>query len=110
MQPLFHKKEWIFLSCLILLLIAFLFVRSFRSSSSVAVVTYHGEQLQEIDLSKDGVYTIQGELTATLEVKNHRIRFIHSQCPDKVCEAFGWISHSGESAICMPAKLAVQIP
>ena len=45
----------------------------------------------------------------TLEVKDGQIRFINSICPDHLCEGFGFISMEDESAICMPAGVAVLI-
>ncbi len=30
----------------------------------------------------------------TLEVSEGRIRFINSQCPDHICESYGWLSKS----------------
>ena len=35
-----------------------------------------------------------------LEVKNHRIAFISSDCPDKVCIHNGWLAREGEQAVC----------
>ena len=42
-----------------------------------------------------------------LEVKNHRIAFISSDCPDKVCIHNGWLSREGEQAICLPNRVSV---
>ncbi len=64
----------------------------------------------EISLEKDDTYTItEGNFVVTLDVKDGRIRFINSVCPDHLCEGFGYISNEDESAICMPAGVAVLI-
>ena len=44
-----------------------------------------------------------------LEVKNHRIAFISSDCPDKVCIHNGWLSREGEQAICLPNRVSVTL-
>ncbi|MBQ8994736.1 MAG: NusG domain II-containing protein [Oscillospiraceae bacterium] len=108
---LFHKKELLILISLSLLLILLIYLPhgGRRPSGVKAVVSYKGEIIAELPLNEDNDYTIKGDLTATLEVRNGRIRFVNSLCPDKICEAFGWIGEPGESAICAPAKLAVQI-
>ncbi len=63
-----------------------------------------------IKLSEDKIYTIdEGEFTVTLEVKDGRIRFINSLCPDHICEGYGFISMEDDSAICLPAGVAVLI-
>ena len=110
-EPLFRKKELLILAVLSLVLFGFILIpRLLQSGEGVkAVVTYNGEVVAEIPLDKPNTYTIEGDLTATLVVENGKIRFVNSKCPDKICEAFGWIGRPGESAICAPAKLAVQI-
>ena len=44
-----------------------------------------------------------------LEVKNHRIAFTSSDCPDKVCIHNGWLSREGEQAICLPNRVSVTL-
>lgn len=110
-KSLFQKNEILILSVISLILVAVILIPRFIPSSggTAAVVTYNGERVAEIPLDEPGTYKIEGDLTATLVVENGKIRFVNSQCPDKICEAFGWIGRPGESAICAPARLAVQI-
>ena len=110
-NKLFKKREIALLLLVSTLMLALMLLPGLkRSGNGVrAVVTYTGDVVAEIDLGEDADYTIEGDLTATLEVRNGKIRFVHSLCPDKICEAFGWIGNPGESAICAPARLAVQI-
>ena len=110
-EPLFRKKELILLAVISVLLIGIIVLPRFikPGSGTVAVVTYNGETVAEISLDEPDTYTVEGDLTATLVVENGKIRFANSKCPDKICEAFGWIGRPGESAICAPARLAVQI-
>lgn len=110
-EPLFRKKELIILAVISILLAGVIMMPRFITpgSGTIAVVTYNGETVAEISLDKPDTYTIEGDLTATLVVENGKIRFVNSKCPDKICEAFGWIGRPGESAICAPARLAVQI-
>lgn len=64
----------------------------------------------EIDLDTDFVHTInEGKFVVTLEVKDGAIRFINSQCPDHLCEGFGFIKDEDDMAVCMPAGVAVLI-
>ena len=44
-----------------------------------------------------------------LDIKNGAIAFIHRECPDHICERFGYIKNVGESAICLPAQASVTI-
>lgn len=110
MKSLFKKKDTITIALILLsALLLFLLPKLGKSSGTSARVIYDGQEVLRIPLSQDGTYTVEGDLTATLEVSGGRIRFINSLCPDKLCEGFGWISLEGETAVCMPAKLAVII-
>ena len=64
----------------------------------------------EISLKEEAIHTItEGNFVVTLEVKNGAIRFINSQCPDHLCEGFGFVSEEDDFAVCMPAGVAVLI-
>lgn len=80
-----------------------------KNTGNVAIVTYKGQTVAEIPLAKDGIYSIDADLPVTLEVKEHHIRFIHSVCPNLLCEGYGWIGLEYEFAICLPAGVTVQI-
>lgn len=110
MKPVFRKKDIaVICAVLLLALAAFLAPKLLRPDGAEASVIYDGTEIMRIRLDTDGTYTVQGDLTATLVVSGGKIRFIGSLCPDKLCEGFGWIGLRGETAVCMPAKLAVII-
>ncbi len=62
-----------------------------------------------LPLAEDALVRIDAALPVTLEVAGGAVRFIHSQCPDHLCEGFGWISHEGEWALCAPAGVLVRV-
>ena len=74
-----------------------------------ATVEYDGNVVMTVDLSKDAEYHIEGLLPVTLIVEDGRIFFYGSVCPDHLCEGFGKIHIRGQSAICLPARVAVYI-
>ncbi len=43
------------------------------------------------------------------EVGNGRIRFTDVDCPDKLCEGFGWLESAGQTAVCMPNRVSVTL-
>lgn len=111
-KKLFHKKELILILIVALLAGGALLLMTLfgdRGNSVTAQVTYNGSVVDLIDLSKDAVYHFEADYPVTLEVKEGAIRFIHSVCPNHDCEGFGFIDTPPESAICLPAKVAVQI-
>ena len=109
-MKLFKKRDLIVLLFLLILAGGITIFYATRSTGAVATVTVNGGQTREIDLSWDEIYHIEdAALPVTLEVKDGAIRFIDSQCPDHLCEGFGFIRNEGEYAICMPAGVSVNI-
>lgn len=81
------------------------------NEGGVAVVRLDGSQVRmEIPLNEDKIHEIHGgKLKVTLEVKDGAIRFIDTVCPDHLCENEGFIRYEDETAICMPAGVAVLV-
>ena len=44
-----------------------------------------------------------------VEIADGRVHMIDSACPDKLCVHMGWKSHSGESIICLPNRVVVEV-
>lgn len=73
------------------------------NGKEVMQVNLSSTEQREIDLKKDyGVGVV-------LEVKDHEIRFLSADCPDKLCMGFGYVSKETESAVCMPNRVAISI-
>ena len=85
--------------------------RSGAGTAGVAArVTVDGSDDLLLSLDEDGRYSIEGgRLPVTLEVAGSRIRFVESQCPDHICEHYGWLSQEYDQAICMPAGVVVTV-
>ena len=97
---------------LILVIAAIMVFRSLTAQKGkIAMVQFDDvDYYYEITLEKEDTYTItEGNFVVTLDVKDGRIRFINSVCPDHLCEGFGYISNEDDFAICMPAGVAVLI-
>lgn len=89
-----------------------LFINANKTEGNSAIVDIHydgNEDRMEIDLSVDETYHIETTLPVTLVVKNGKISFQNSQCPDKLCEGFGEIYFDNQTASCLPAGVIVTI-
>ena len=60
------------------------------------------------DADYDYFYEVGGYVVH-LQVRDGAIAFLDSQCPDHVCEDFGWLSRPGQWACCVPAGVFVTI-
>jgi len=76
-----------------------------------AVVSRGGEVLAVLPLDQNGVteFTADSHPFA-VEVSDGRVRVLRADCPDQVCVRTGWIRYGGQSVVCLPNRVAVEIP
>lgn len=107
------KRSDIFVIFLTLLLIfsTFLVFRPNTENGRIAVITVDGTVQREIDLTlqKDCIFTLETNPVVTLQIKDGKIRFTDSKCPDSTCEKAGFLSKVGDTAACVPAKTVVTV-
>ena len=103
------KIEIIIIAAIAVISLIAIIILSNMPKGVFASVTYGNKEIMRISLSKDQIYEIDADLPVTLEVVDGHIHFIDSVCPDHLCEGFGLISLEHEYAICMPARIALQI-
>ena len=80
------------------------------TTDCTAEIWIDGKMVRSIYLpqaqDEDIPLTVYGK-QVLLQVKNHRIAFITSDCPDHVCIKNGWLAREGEQAICLPNRVSV---
>ena len=79
--------------------------------NNIVKIKSDGELLYTIDLSKSPNRTIVVEYNGkknTLEIKDHKIRVLEADCPDKVCVNTGWLASPAIPIICPPNKLIIE--
>jgi len=74
----------------------------------VALVYLEGRLLEKVDLKNEEVTALLGG-RMQLESKAGKIRVKQSDCPLHICLNTGWIRYSGESIICVPNKVLIEI-
>lgn len=85
-----------------------------EDSSIYAVVIIDGESVKEIELSEDTshemftFYPSEGQYNI-IEVDGTKIRNKEDNSPDQIAVKTGWISKPGETAICLPHKLIIEV-
>ena len=75
-------------------------------------VRKQGEALVAVADFGDGVtetIPLDNDYVVHLQVKDGAIAFQDSQCPDHVCEQFGWLSQKDAWAACVPAGVYVKL-
>ncbi|MFC4770625.1 NusG domain II-containing protein [Enterococcus hermanniensis] len=93
--------------------IPLLFFRQPTNPSVIAVLKVHGQEIQRFDLTKSAgeTYHYQSENGESnlIEINHRRIRIKEANCRDHVCETVGWIDQPGQTIVCLPHQLVLEI-
>ena len=89
----------------------FFFFRINRAEGGTAVVRVSGEPYGSYDLHTDQEIEIQGTNGGTnlLQIRDGKASVIQASCPDLLCVHQGTVSRQGESIICLPNEVVVEI-
>ncbi|MGM0213101.1 hypothetical protein IGI42_000634 [Enterococcus sp. AZ109] len=79
-----------------------------------AVLRVDGEEIERFDLVEgpdsytytyedpDGDYNL-------IEISGERIRVKEASCRDQVCVRRGWIEETGDTIVCLPHKMVIEV-
>ena len=82
----------------------------FGEAGDTLVVRAGGRVVAELPLARNRVATVSGPLGATaVEIHNRRARVKADPSPRQYCVKQGWIEHAGQSAICLPNQVSIEI-
>ena len=107
------QKNLIFAVVVLLIAgIAFFAIRKKPEPGSdlAALVDFGGGVTETLPLDEDHDYLYEvGDYVVHIQVKDGAAAFLDSQCPDHVCEQFGWLSEEDAWAACVPAGVYLRI-
>ena len=116
-----RMKRWDFIILISLVILSFIPILIFSIyQSKINEVTYQaivkvdGKQVKVFDLSENGQhYTYRYEDKDgdynIIEVNRNQIRMKEANCGDQICVKRGWIKKPGETIVCLPHKLVIEI-
>lgn len=81
-----------------------------KQSHPVVAVRVNGKVVQEFSLDDSINYKIEGiGGTNTLCIGEGSVWLSEADCPDRICVQTGKIRYAGQSIICLPHKVVVEI-
>lgn len=108
----FKKTDLIILLAVLLVAAALLLMNKNNNiEGKTAQITSDSKVVKEIMLNTavDEIFTLKENPNISFEIKNGKIRFVGVDCPDKLCENFGFLSKTNEVAVCLPNKVTLRI-
>ena len=105
------KNDIIFIGSLLLIIsIAALAMLLSRTEGDTVTVTVDGQLFGEYSLNENKTVEIKsGNGYNILVIEDGRAIIASASCPDGICAAHRPVGHNGESIICLPNKVVVEV-
>lgn len=107
-KPLVGDWLTIFIS---LITIVFLFQTLWSNEAAAKLRIRLGSTIYgTYSLQQNTTLHIHGKIgAATIEIKQGKVRFQQSPCNTQYCVHQGWLSKAGQTAICLPNQLSIEL-
>lgn len=91
--------------------IGLLLLNIFKTEGAFAVVKIDGKETERYPLSVNTEVVIETENDGknTLVIEDGKAFIKDATCPDKICEGHSKISFKGETIVCLPHKVVIEI-
>ena len=112
MKKRFGKTDFIVLLVILAVIsLAGIFVVLNRENGETVVIFLQGDVYQEIPLTENREIEIQkeGVTVNVLNIRDGKAGMTDADCPDKLCVHQKPISKSGETIVCLPNKIVVEV-
>jgi len=109
-----HKNDFILIGSILLVAIICLtvFILTRKNGSSVKIII-DGKEKYTYQLNKDNrvvIFTGENDQNKNILVIKNGKAFVESaSCPDKICVSHRAISSVGQTIVCLPHKLVVEV-
>ena len=101
----------LFAVIIVVAIIAIVAINLLKSEGSKVVVTIDGKVYKTLDLNTNQTFTIKqadGDYNF-VKIENGSVSMTDANCPDKICVHHSSIHYNGETIVCLPHKVVVEI-
>lgn len=94
---------------LLALLVFLLFLPKGNSPAAFAEIYQNGKLIKTVSLTEEQEFTVTGEYSNVIAVRDGKIAVINSDCPGEDCVDCGWVHTTGRSVVCLPNGLEIRV-
>lgn len=105
------KRDLVLIGAVLLVAAAgFLFLSLVKKYGERVVVTVDGKEVWSHSLSEDAVYTVKSPNGSNVvRIQDQKASVTEADCPDQICRKHKAIDKTGETIVCLPHKVVVEI-
>lgn len=110
-----NRWDKLLIGCILLLSLSLFLgtrhlVQAFDSKEAQAVFYYKDQEVQRINMSQRGFYTVQGDLgPVIIEIQEGKVRIAEEKSPLHYCSMQGWVNTTNTPIICLPNRVVVVV-
>lgn len=101
-----RKADVILIAIILLLSLSLFFLLVPKNSGTTAVIRVNNKEVARLPLNKDAVYELEHN---TVRIEKGSVFMKDAHCRDRVCINQGKINKSGQSIICLPNGVIVEV-
>lgn len=95
-------------SLVLLSVAAIILMQSFGKNAKNVAIYKDGKTIATLPLSEDAEYEISN-VGMTIKIENGAAFIEKSSCKCKTCQNFGRLSKAGQTAVCLPNKVHIEV-
>ncbi len=113
MEKRFGKRDLVLLLAVAAVVLAIWCVYHFRNQTqgNLVEITVDGETygIYSLDEDQEIPIEIDGDVCNILAIRNQEADMTDADCPDQLCVDMNAISAEGETIVCLPHKIVVEV-
>ena len=109
----FRRYDVLLLLAVVLVAVVLLVWLTPKEAGGIAVVEQDGQEVLRVELqtlegSREQTFTSNG-ITLQVRFSPDGVQVLSADCADQICVQSGKLTHAGESAVCLPARISVSL-
>ena len=104
-----RKQDWILIAALLLAAGALWLAVRPGGTGGWVVITQNGEETARYSLAEDRTVTLGTDEYNVLVIQDGKAAVTQANCGDHTCIRMGEIGREGESVVCLPHRLVIEI-
>ena len=105
------KKDIILIAAVLAIsLISLAAIKMTQKDGKEVIVTVEGKEVYKTSIKKDQIYQIpEKNGTNVMQIKDGKVTMKKADCKDQICADHKAIEKSGETIVCLPHKVVIEI-
>lgn len=105
------KKDIILIAAVLAIsLISLVAIKMTQKDGKEVIVTVEGKEVYKTSIKKDQIYQIpEKNGTNVMQIKDGKVTMKKADCKDQICADHKAIEKSGETIVCLPHKVVIEI-